>query len=58
MDGHVDLLDDVNEQPAVDALGESVPDVTTLVGVKGGNLGKQRRHKSVSVAVVVVVVYE
>ena len=38
VDGHVDLLDDVNEQAAVDALRERVAHVATLVRVQGGNL--------------------
>ena len=37
MNGHVDLLDDVHKQAAVDALGKGVPDVLGLVGVEGGH---------------------
>ena len=38
VDGHVDLLDDVDKQATVDALGERVADVTALVRVQGGHL--------------------
>ncbi len=41
MNGDVDLLDDVDEEAAVDALGEGVPDVTALVRVEGRHLDKQ-----------------
>ena len=37
-DGHVDLLDNVDEEAAVDALGEGVADVLGLVHVQRGYL--------------------
>ena len=43
MDGDVDLLDDVDEQAAVDALRESVANVATLVCVQSRNLTKTIR---------------
>ena len=39
VDGVVDLLHDVDEQPAVDTLGEGVPDVLGLVCVQGRHHG-------------------
>ena len=39
VDGVVDLLDDVDEEPAVDALGEGVPNVLGLVRVQCGHHG-------------------
>ena len=43
MDGDVDLLDDVDEQAAVDALRESIANVATLVRVQSRNLTKTIR---------------
>jgi hypothetical protein len=43
VDGDVDLLDDVDEQAAVDALRESVANVATLVRVQSRNLTKTIR---------------
>ena len=43
-DGHVDLLDDVHEEAAVDALGEGVADVLRLVHVQGGDLERESRY--------------
>lgn len=39
VDGVVDLLHDVDEQPAVDTLSEGVPDVLGLVCVQGRHHG-------------------
>jgi hypothetical protein len=38
VDGRVDLPDDVDEEAAVDALGEGVANVPALVRVEGGHL--------------------
>ena len=45
VDGHVDLLHDVDEQAAVDALGKRIPDVPALVGVQGWHLEKDEDIK-------------
>ena len=45
VDGHVDLLHNVDEEATVDALGKRISDVPALVGVQGGHLEMEKGKK-------------